>query len=164
MRFACLPFLSAIMLLPACREEAEPARKQRISDDAMRSDVLPVMGAERRIVVVATAMLDGEGLARAETYPARLENALRARGVNAEVESTRDPSKSEAELLVAADCVAAQASIPCLAPRMAVPAALVQGKNDRPDARGVEELVAQSVDQVAAALPMEPSPLSSTAK
>ncbi len=164
MRFACLPFLSAIMLLSACGEEAEPARKQRISDDAMRSDVLPVMGAERRIAVEATGMLDGQGLAREETYPARLENALRARGVNARVVGVRDPSKGEAELLVAADCAAAQASIPCLAPRMAVPAALVQGKNGRPDARGVEELVAQSVDQVAAALPMEPSSLSSTAK
>lgn len=49
-------------------------------------DPAPVMGPERRILAVGDSLLAGYGLAGpAEAYPARLEAALRARGINARV-------------------------------------------------------------------------------
>ena len=44
------------------------------------------MGPERRILAIGDSLLAGYGLASAkEAYPARLETALRARGINAKV-------------------------------------------------------------------------------
>ena len=49
-------------------------------------DAAPVMGPERRILAVGDSLLAGYGLASPdEAYPARLEAALRARGINARV-------------------------------------------------------------------------------
>lgn len=49
-------------------------------------DPAPVMGPERRILAVGDSLFAGYGLASAnESYPARLETALRARGINARV-------------------------------------------------------------------------------
>ncbi len=49
-------------------------------------EAVPVMGPERRILAVGDSLFAGYGLATAaESYPARLERALRARGVNARI-------------------------------------------------------------------------------
>jgi acyl-CoA thioesterase-1 len=51
---------------------------------APAEDAVPVMGPERRILAVGDSLLAGYGLASPkEAYPARLETALRARGINA---------------------------------------------------------------------------------
>ncbi|HET9629426.1 MAG TPA: arylesterase [Novosphingobium sp.] len=53
---------------------------------APSADAQPVMGPERRILAVGDSLLAGYGLASVnEAYPARLEAALRARGINAKV-------------------------------------------------------------------------------
>lgn len=56
------------------------------STSAPTADVQPVMGRERRILAVGDSLLAGYGLVSAnDAYPARLETALRARGINAKV-------------------------------------------------------------------------------
>lgn len=46
---------------------------------------IPVMGPERPILAFGDSLLAGYGLKDGESYPARLEAALRARGVNARI-------------------------------------------------------------------------------
>lgn len=46
---------------------------------------IPVMGRERRIVALGDSLFAGYGLNPGESYPARLEAALRARGINARI-------------------------------------------------------------------------------
>lgn len=48
-------------------------------------DVVPVMGPERRILAFGDSLFAGYGVKESESYPAKLEAALRARGVNASV-------------------------------------------------------------------------------
>jgi acyl-CoA thioesterase-1 len=67
--------------LPEGGEGAAP-----VASTAPASDPAPVMGPERRILAVGDSLLAGYGLASTnEAYPARLEAALRARGINARV-------------------------------------------------------------------------------
>lgn len=53
--------------------------------DAVRRDVLPVMGPERRILAFGDSLFAGYNVAKDESYPARLEAALRIKGINARV-------------------------------------------------------------------------------
>jgi acyl-CoA thioesterase-1 len=46
---------------------------------------LPVVGPERRILAFGDSLFAGYGVEQGESYPARLERALRARGINAKV-------------------------------------------------------------------------------
>lgn len=46
---------------------------------------IPVMGPERRILAFGDSLFAGYGLDEGESYPARLEQALRAKGVNADI-------------------------------------------------------------------------------
>jgi len=48
-------------------------------------DVVPVMGPERRILAFGDSLFAGYGVNESESYPAKLEASLRARGVNARV-------------------------------------------------------------------------------
>lgn len=86
------------MLLLACSAVAACSRSAPIPEgvesglpsssttSAPAADAQPVMGPERRILAVGDSLLAGYGLASAkEPYPARLETALRARGINAKV-------------------------------------------------------------------------------
>lgn len=80
-RFAAL---AALLFLGACDSSAPPAPSEtRQAADAPPS--IPVMGPERPILAFGDSLLAGYGLKDGESYPARLEVALRARGVNAKV-------------------------------------------------------------------------------
>jgi acyl-CoA thioesterase-1 len=57
----------------------EPSETEAIGD------VVPVMGPERRILAFGDSLFAGYGVKESESYPAKLEAALRARGVNARV-------------------------------------------------------------------------------
>lgn len=59
--------------------EPEPTETQAIGD------VVPVMGPERRILAFGDSLFAGYGVEESESYPAKLEASLRARGVNARV-------------------------------------------------------------------------------
>lgn len=76
------------LTLAACSDDA-PSDGARVPVGAQAgADVLPaipVMGPERRIIAFGDSLFAGYGLDPAQSYPARLEAALRAKGVNAAV-------------------------------------------------------------------------------
>lgn len=82
-----LPAISALALalcLTACDRSAPPPPEHTQSAlDAPPQ--IPVMGPERPILAFGDSLLAGYGLEDGESYPARLEQALRARGVNARI-------------------------------------------------------------------------------
>ncbi len=49
------------------------------------ADALPVMGPERRILAFGNSLFAGYNVAQEDSYPAKLEAALRGQGVNARV-------------------------------------------------------------------------------
>jgi acyl-CoA thioesterase-1 len=83
--------MSLALLLAACGKGEPPAPSP--SADASPPGVaasdaapeIPVMGSEVRILALGDSLFAGYGLRSDESYPARLEAALRARGVNARV-------------------------------------------------------------------------------
>lgn len=78
------PALLLPFLLGACDKAASPVPEQTQSAvDA--PPAIPVMGPERRILAFGDSLLAGYGLDDGESYPDRLEQALRARGVNAKI-------------------------------------------------------------------------------
>ena len=82
MRRVCLSILLALGLA-ACGAEApapDPA-----GTEAEPAEPLPVMGPERRVLAFGNSLFAGYNVAERESYPAVLEAALRARGVNARV-------------------------------------------------------------------------------
>jgi len=48
-------------------------------------DAIPVMGEERRILAFGDSLFAGYNVAKDDSYPATLQNALRAKGINAVV-------------------------------------------------------------------------------
>lgn len=80
--------LAALALLASCSKPAPPIPAEAATTSAatIESDAIPVMGPERRILAVGDSLFAGYGLTTpADSYPARLETALRARGVNARI-------------------------------------------------------------------------------
>lgn len=77
------PALGAALVLTACgRSEPPPAPP---SESAEAPPEIPVMGREVRILALGDSLFAGYGLKSDQSYPARLEAALRARGINARV-------------------------------------------------------------------------------
>ncbi|MEZ5694605.1 MAG: arylesterase [Altererythrobacter sp.] len=74
--------IAPVLLLAACGAEA-PAPKQ---EDALEAPMeQPVMGPERRILAYGDSLFAGYGVDKSDSYPSKLEAALRARGINARV-------------------------------------------------------------------------------
>jgi acyl-CoA thioesterase-1 len=77
--------------LAACGEDAAedttipPASGAARTPGAEGPPPIPVMGPERNIIAFGDSLFAGYGLEEGESYPARLEMALRAKGVNAEI-------------------------------------------------------------------------------
>lgn len=78
-----LPAL-ALVALAACDRAAPPAPENTRSV-VEEPPAIPVMGPERPILAFGDSLLAGYGLNDGEGYPERLEQALRARGVNARI-------------------------------------------------------------------------------
>ena len=79
--------LPVLALLAGC-DESPPAPAPKAGDQsamAEAADTLPVMGPERRILALGDSLFAGYGLGEGEGYPAQLERALRARGINARI-------------------------------------------------------------------------------
>lgn len=73
-----------LMLLGGC--DPAPAPSDAATGSALDArPEIPVMGPERPILAFGDSLLAGYGLNDGESYPARLEQALRARGVNARI-------------------------------------------------------------------------------
>ena len=75
--------LAAVLLLAGCGQSAPPAPPP--SQSAEAPPEIPVMGAERAILALGDSLFAGYGLRSDQSYPARLEAALRSRGINARV-------------------------------------------------------------------------------
>jgi acyl-CoA thioesterase-1 len=77
---------AALLALAACSGEAdEAARAPEGAAAEAELPAIPVMGPERRILAFGDSLFAGYGLDPTQSYPARLEAALRAKGVNAKI-------------------------------------------------------------------------------
>lgn len=70
-------------MLGACGSQ-QPATPAPAAAASAAPDI-PVMGEELRIVALGDSLFTGYGLEPGQSYPARLEAALRARGINARI-------------------------------------------------------------------------------
>jgi acyl-CoA thioesterase-1 len=79
--------LALALVLAACddaAEEAAPAAE--IAEDGQPAlPAIPVMGPERKIIAFGDSLFAGYNLDPRDSYPEKLENALRAKGMNADV-------------------------------------------------------------------------------
>lgn len=76
----------ATLALSACSDGSEPGAQGGTGANAADSaelPAIPIMGEEIRILAFGDSLFAGYGLDPEESYPARLEAALRARGINA---------------------------------------------------------------------------------
>jgi len=79
----CSSSIALALLLGACGSGTPapaPTEARERPDDP-----LPVMGPERHVVAFGDSLFAGYNVGEGESYPARLEVALRARGINARV-------------------------------------------------------------------------------
>lgn len=80
-----IPTLTVLIFLSSCDKADPPAPAASDKPVAKTEFPMPVMGPERPILAFGDSLLAGYGLNDGESYPARLEAALRARGVNAKI-------------------------------------------------------------------------------
>lgn len=79
---------AAVFLLAGCGSSDQPAAPPSpaaSASDAEAPPDIPVMGPERRILALGDSLFAGYGLTSDQSYPAQLEAALRARGINARI-------------------------------------------------------------------------------
>lgn len=83
-----IAFVSMAVVLGAAASGCDgkaPSQEPENKPDAEQPPAIPVMGPERAILAFGDSLLAGYGLHDGESYPAKLEAALRARGVNARI-------------------------------------------------------------------------------
>ncbi len=79
---------AAMLTLAACGDNAEEAAAPAggVAEDGKPAlPAIPVMGPERVIIAFGDSLFAGYGLDPRDAYPEKLENALRAKGINADV-------------------------------------------------------------------------------
>lgn len=78
---------AALLTLAACGDAAEDAAPAaEIAEDGQPAlPAIPVMGPERKIIAFGDSLFAGYNLDPRDSYPEKLENALRAKGMNADV-------------------------------------------------------------------------------
>ena len=78
---------AALLALAACGDAAEDAAPAaEIAEDGQPAlPAIPVMGPERTIIAFGDSLFAGYNLDPRDSYPEKLENALRAKGMNADV-------------------------------------------------------------------------------
>ena len=78
---------AALLALAACGDAAEDAAPAaEIAEDGQPAlPAIPVMGPERKIIAFGDSLFAGYNLDPRDSYPEKLENALRAKGMNADV-------------------------------------------------------------------------------
>lgn len=79
--------ITAAVLLAACGPETpadDPAQAGAI-DPSGEEKIIPVMGERLDILAFGNSLFAGYGIGRENSYPAQLQAALRARGVNAQI-------------------------------------------------------------------------------
>lgn len=79
---------AAGLVLAGCSDAADEAivpGPEIAADGKPALPAIPVMGPQRRIIAFGDSLFAGYGLDPRDAYPEKLESALRARGINAEV-------------------------------------------------------------------------------
>ncbi len=80
--------LALPLTLGACSDgaDADTARAPEVAEDgAAALPAIPVVGPERTIIAFGDSLFAGYGLDPRDSYPEKLENALRAKGINADI-------------------------------------------------------------------------------
>lgn len=77
--------LFGLTLLAACNGDAAPVAEPGVQASAPPEVEVPVTGPERRILAFGDSLFAAYGLEKSQGYPARLQAALRAQGINAAV-------------------------------------------------------------------------------
>ncbi|MBT2135873.1 arylesterase [Croceibacterium sp. LX-88] len=86
MRIGGLSMVLAALALAACGSEpAQPPAQEPQMKAASEPVAAPVSGPERRILAFGDSLFAGYGLGEGEGYPEKLQKALRAKGINAQV-------------------------------------------------------------------------------
>ena len=75
------PLSLAVLALAGCKED----RPVPVANASEAAPPAPVIGPELKIVALGDSLFAGYGLEPGQSYPARLEAALRARGINARI-------------------------------------------------------------------------------
>ena len=75
--------LVAAPMLAGCGQDATPSAPP--SQNAEATPEIPVMGDEVHVMALGDSLFAGYGLKSDQSYPARLETTLRARGINARI-------------------------------------------------------------------------------
>ena len=75
----------AALLLAGCGASDPPVAPPSETTRTVSPPDVPVMGREVRILALGDSLFAGYGVGPRESYPARLEAALRARGINARI-------------------------------------------------------------------------------
>jgi acyl-CoA thioesterase I len=83
--FARLSAPLLALLLASCGQSSEPSAPPSTAPSSIGAPEVPVMGREKRILALGDSLFAGYGVKRGESYPAKLEAALRARGINARI-------------------------------------------------------------------------------
>lgn len=75
------------LLLAACGGEVPAEKTAETGSDINAAEVatVPVMGPERNILAFGDSLFAGYGVGKENSYPTKLEAALRARGINADI-------------------------------------------------------------------------------
>ncbi len=76
------PALLALALI-GCKQD-QPAAPPAVKDSGLTAD-LPVIGPQVQLLALGDSLFTGYGLEPGQSYPARLQAALRARGINARI-------------------------------------------------------------------------------
>lgn len=78
---------AALLALAGCSDPPDaPANTPEVAEDGKPAlPAVPVMGPERKIIAFGDSLFAGYGLDPRDAYPEKLENALRAKGINADV-------------------------------------------------------------------------------
>ncbi|MCL9999003.1 MAG: arylesterase [Erythrobacter sp.] len=78
---------AASLALTACSDAADEAATapEMAEDGEPALPAIPVMGPERKVIAFGDSLFAGYGLDPRDSYPEKLENALRAKGINADV-------------------------------------------------------------------------------
>ncbi len=74
-----------MLLLASCGQEKTKDAPQAVVANVVAPPDVPVMGPELRVLAFGDSLFAGYGVKSSESYPAKLEAALRARGVNARI-------------------------------------------------------------------------------
>lgn len=75
------------LALAGCSDNAEDAANapEMAEDGKPALPAIPVMGPERKVIAFGDSLFAGYNLDPRDSYPEKLENALRAKGINADV-------------------------------------------------------------------------------